>query len=59
VTSEIPDVRRHAIEAHASIFDAISTGDPEKARHAMNDHIQGTYVDIQTYVLPSNLAASR
>jgi DNA-binding FadR family transcriptional regulator len=59
VTSEIPDVRRHAIEAHASILDAIRAGDPEEARHAMNEHIQGTYVDIQFYVLDSNLAVSR
>ena len=50
-TSEVADIRRHAIEHHRAVLDAIRSGDPERARHAMHDHIDQTGRDLRTYVL--------
>jgi GntR family transcriptional regulator, transcriptional repressor for pyruvate dehydrogenase complex len=58
LTSEIPDVRRHAIGAHLTILSAIEARDPDAARLAMNTHIQETYVDTKTYVLDPEEAAA-
>jgi GntR family transcriptional repressor for pyruvate dehydrogenase complex len=59
-TSEFDDIRRHALEYHAAILDAIRAKDPEQARHAMHDHIEQTRDDLHAYVLkaePSGQAA--
>jgi GntR family transcriptional regulator, transcriptional repressor for pyruvate dehydrogenase complex len=59
-TSEFKDIRRHALEYHAAIFEAIGAGDPERARRAMHDHIEQTREDLRSYVLkakPSEQAA--
>jgi GntR family transcriptional regulator, transcriptional repressor for pyruvate dehydrogenase complex len=50
-TSEVGDIRRHAIEHHRAVLDAIRSGDPERARRAMHDHIDQTGRDLRTYVL--------
>ena len=50
-TSEFDDIRRHALEHHAAILEAIRSGDPEHARRAMHDHIEQTHDDLRAYVL--------
>jgi GntR family transcriptional regulator, transcriptional repressor for pyruvate dehydrogenase complex len=50
-TSEVGDIRRHAIEHHRAVLDAVRSGDPERARRAMHDHIDQTGRDLRTYVL--------
>jgi GntR family transcriptional repressor for pyruvate dehydrogenase complex len=59
-TSEFDDIRRHALEYHAAILEAIRAGDAEQARRAMHDHIEQTRDDLRAYVLgsePSGQAA--
>jgi GntR family transcriptional regulator, transcriptional repressor for pyruvate dehydrogenase complex len=50
-TSEFADIRRHALEHHGTILDAIRAGDTEQARRAMYDHIEQTQEDLHAYVL--------
>ena len=50
-TSEVDTIRRHALEYHAAILDAVRAGDPERARRAMHDHIEQTREDLRVYVL--------
>jgi GntR family transcriptional repressor for pyruvate dehydrogenase complex len=50
-TSEVEDIRRHAIEHHRAVLDAVRSGDPERARRAMHQHIDQTSRDLRTYVL--------
>jgi DNA-binding FadR family transcriptional regulator len=50
-TSEFDDIRRHALEYHAAILEAIRAGDAEQARRAMHDHIEQTRDDLRAYVL--------
>jgi GntR family transcriptional repressor for pyruvate dehydrogenase complex len=50
-TSEIDDIRRHALEHHAAILDAIRAGAPDEARRAMYQHIEQTRADLRVYVL--------
>lgn len=58
-TSEVGDIRRHAIEHHRAALDAIRSGDPERARHAMHDHITQTGRDLRSYVLKPGTEASQ
>jgi GntR family transcriptional regulator, transcriptional repressor for pyruvate dehydrogenase complex len=57
-TSEVRDIRRHAIAHHRAVLDAIRSGDPERARHAMHDHIEQTGRDLRTYVLKAGTDTS-
>lgn len=57
-TSEVPDIRRHAIDKHRAVFEAIGSGDHERARRAMHDHIEQTGRDLRHYVLEPEGAAS-
>ena len=50
-TSEFDDIRRHALDYHAAIVEAIRAGDTEQARRAMHDHIDQTQEDLRVYVL--------
>jgi GntR family transcriptional repressor for pyruvate dehydrogenase complex len=50
-TSEFKEIRRHALEYHAAVLEAICAGDSERARHAMHDHIEQTQQDLRSYVL--------
>jgi GntR family transcriptional repressor for pyruvate dehydrogenase complex len=50
-TSEFDDIRRHALDYHAAIVEAIRASDPEQARRAMHDHIDQTQEDLRVYVL--------
>jgi GntR family transcriptional regulator, transcriptional repressor for pyruvate dehydrogenase complex len=50
-TSEFDDIRRHALEYHTAILEAIQARDPEQARRAMHDHIDQTQEDLRVYVL--------
>jgi GntR family transcriptional regulator, transcriptional repressor for pyruvate dehydrogenase complex len=50
-TSEFDDIRRHALDYHAAIVEAIRASDPEEARRAMHDHIEQTQEDLRVYVL--------
>lgn len=49
-TSAFPEVQVHALEHHRLVLAAISTGDPEKARMAMTDHINQTYDDYARFI---------
>ena len=57
-TSEVRDIRRHAITHHRAVLDAIQSGDSERARHAMHDHIDQTSRDLRTYVLKAGTDTS-
>jgi GntR family transcriptional regulator, transcriptional repressor for pyruvate dehydrogenase complex len=57
-TSEVRDIRRHAIAHHRAVLNAIQSGDPERARHAMHDHIEQTSRDLRTYVLKAGTDTS-
>jgi len=50
-TSRVPEIQVHAIVEHQGVLDAISTGDAEKARMAMNSHMDQTLADLKHYVL--------
>lgn len=49
-TSAFPEVQRHALEHHRLVLAAIATGDPEKARKAMEEHINQTYNDYERFI---------
>jgi DNA-binding FadR family transcriptional regulator len=57
-TSEVGDIRRHAIAHHRAVLDAIQSGDSERARHTMHDHIEQTGRDLRTYVLKAGTDTS-
>jgi GntR family transcriptional regulator, transcriptional repressor for pyruvate dehydrogenase complex len=50
-TSEFDDIRRHALEYHNAILEAIRAGDRDGARRAMYEHIEQTQEDLRAYVL--------
>jgi DNA-binding FadR family transcriptional regulator len=50
-TSRVPDIQEHAIGHHRSILDALAAGDPDRARQAMDAHMQQTLDDLKSYVL--------
>jgi GntR family transcriptional regulator, transcriptional repressor for pyruvate dehydrogenase complex len=49
-TSEIPQIREHAIEHHRRILAAIESGDAELSRLAMTEHLAQTFDDYEHYV---------
>lgn len=49
-TSAFPEVQRHALEHHRLVHAAIATGEPEKARKAMEAHIDQTYDDYERFI---------
>lgn len=49
-TSAFPEVQRHALEHHRLVLAAITTGEPETARRAMDDHINQTYDDYARFI---------
>lgn len=50
-TSKITDIQKHAIGHHRNILDALDARDPDRARAAMDAHMQQTLDDLRTYVL--------
>ncbi len=50
-TSAVPEVQRHAIEMHARIVEALESGDQERARLAMEEHMEQTERDLRRHVL--------
>ena len=52
-TSEVPEIREHAIEHHRSIMAAIESRDADAARRAMTDHLGQTFDDYERYLAHS------
>jgi DNA-binding FadR family transcriptional regulator len=50
-TSKVPEIQEHAIGHHRNILDALAAGSPDKARQAMDAHMQQTLDDLKNYVL--------
>ena len=50
-TSRVTEIQVHAIDEHARVHAALSSGDPERARRAMDHHMTQTLDDLTTYVL--------
>lgn len=50
-TSQVPQIQRNAIEKHIAVLDALRQREPATARAAMDQHMQQTLDDLQTYVL--------
>ncbi|MDJ0334442.1 MAG: FadR/GntR family transcriptional regulator [Rhodoglobus sp.] len=50
-TSAVPEIQQHAIAEHESVLLAIRSGDPERARLAMDSHMTQTSNDLRRYVL--------
>jgi DNA-binding FadR family transcriptional regulator len=55
-TSRVPDIQAHAIEEHASVLEALRTGEAETARRAMDRHMDQTMDDLRHYVLDARRA---
>ena len=53
-TSSIPEIRVNAISAHEVILEALTAGDPEKSRDAMESHMNQTEADLRRYVLDAD-----
>jgi GntR family transcriptional repressor for pyruvate dehydrogenase complex len=49
-TSEIPQIRDHAIEHHRRILAAIESGDAELSRRTMTEHLAQTFDDYEHYL---------
>ncbi|MEO3870009.1 FadR/GntR family transcriptional regulator [Nonomuraea sp. B12E4] len=50
-TSAVPEIQRNAIEQHGNIVSALTAGDSEQARIAMEAHMQQTQRDLRQHVL--------
>lgn len=50
-TSRVPEIQRHAIAEHAAILQALRAEDPDRARSAMDHHMQQTMDDLHAFVL--------
>ena len=50
-TSAVIEIQVHAIAKHAAVLEAIRSGDPERARLAMDDHMTQTSDDLREFVL--------
>jgi GntR family transcriptional regulator, transcriptional repressor for pyruvate dehydrogenase complex len=50
-TSAIPEIQVNAIAAHEEILQALTMGDPERSRDAMEAHMNQTEADLRRYVL--------
>jgi DNA-binding FadR family transcriptional regulator len=40
VEDALPDVRPHAFDSHLRLYDAVCSRDPQRARHAMREHLE-------------------
>ncbi|KUO22078.1 FadR/GntR family transcriptional regulator [Streptomyces dysideae] len=52
-TSAVPQIRANAIAHHETVLAALESGNPDKAREAMNAHMNQTANDYRTHVLKS------
>lgn len=52
-TSAVPQIRVNAIAHHEAVLRALESGDPDKARGAMNAHMNQTANDYRTHVVKS------
>lgn len=50
-TSAVPQIRTNAIAHHEAVLQALRTGEPDKARRAMDDHMAQTADDLRTHVI--------
>jgi GntR family transcriptional regulator, transcriptional repressor for pyruvate dehydrogenase complex len=50
-TSAIPEIQVNAIAEHEKILQALSAGDPQRSRDAMEAHMNQTEADLRRYVL--------
>ena len=50
-TSKVPDIQEHAIGHRQNIFEALAAREPQRARNAMDAHMQQTLDDLRSYVL--------
>ncbi|MBC9727576.1 FadR/GntR family transcriptional regulator [Streptomyces sp. TRM68367] len=50
-TSAVPQIRTNAIAHHEAVLEALRTGEPDKARRAMDDHMAQTADDLRTHVI--------
>ena len=50
-TSRVPEIQAHAIDEHASVLEALRTGEAETSRRAMDRHMDQTMDDLRHYVL--------
>ncbi|AXG81543.1 FadR/GntR family transcriptional regulator [Streptomyces paludis] len=50
-TSAVPQIRTNAIGHHEAVLEALRSGDPERARIAMDDHMTQTADDLRTHVI--------
>jgi DNA-binding FadR family transcriptional regulator len=55
-TSSVPDIRSHALDRHAAILQAVTAGDPQEAREAMQAHLVQTEEDFEHYLAPHAMA---
>ncbi|TPQ15820.1 FadR/GntR family transcriptional regulator [Streptomyces sporangiiformans] len=55
-TSAIPQIRVNAIAHHEVVLAALESGDPEKARRAMDAHMNQTANDLRTHVIKDQSA---
>jgi GntR family transcriptional regulator, transcriptional repressor for pyruvate dehydrogenase complex len=53
-TSSIPEIQVNAIAAHEVILEALTAGDPERSRDAMEAHMNQTEADLRQYVLDAD-----
>jgi DNA-binding FadR family transcriptional regulator len=58
-TSEITDIRRHAIVHHRAVLEALRSADPQRARRAMHAHIDQTADDLRRYIVERDTAADQ
>lgn len=50
-TSQFVEIQANALHEHNQILQALASGDPERARLAMDSHMTQTMNDLKTYVL--------
>ncbi len=50
-TSAVPEIQRNAIAMHRGILSALTAGDTERSRRAMDKHMDQTIDDLETYIL--------
>ena len=50
-TSAVPEIQHNAIAMHRGILAALSDGDIEGSRRAMDNHMDQTVGDLETYIL--------
>ena len=53
-TSAVPQIQANAIAQHAAVLEAVASGDPERARIAMDAHMTQTSDDLRHYVLANS-----